>query len=39
MAEVSEFDMALPRMMDRRVIGLPGLTALLAERGYRGVTS
>ena len=39
MAELSEFDMALPRMMDRRVIGLPGLAALPAERGYRGVTS
>ena len=39
MAELSEFDMALSRMMDRRVIGFPGLVALPDERGYRGVTS
>jgi hypothetical protein len=39
MAELSEFGMALSRMLDRRVIGFPGLAALLAERGYRGVTS
>ena len=25
-------------MMDRRAIGSPGLAALLAERGYRGMT-
>ena len=39
MAELSEFDMASSRMMDRRVIGFPGLIALPAERDYRGVTS
>jgi hypothetical protein len=39
MAELSEFGMVLPRMLDRRVIGFPGLSALLAERGYHGVTS
>ena len=39
MAELSEFGMALSRMLNRRVIGFPGLAALLAERGYRGVTS
>ena len=39
MAELSEFGMALSRMMDRRVIGFPGPAALLAERGYCGVTS
>jgi hypothetical protein len=38
MAELSEFGVALSRMMDRRAIGFPGLAAVLAERGYRGVT-
>jgi len=37
MAELSEFGVALSRMMDRRAIGFPSLAALLAERGYRGV--
>src|SRR5215211_6222419 len=31
MAELSEFDMALSRMMDRRVIGFPGLVILFAS--------
>jgi hypothetical protein len=39
MAELSDFGMALSRMMNRRVIGFPGLAALLAERGSRAVTS
>lgn len=38
MAELSEFGVALSRMMERRAIGFPGLAAVLAERGYRGVS-
>jgi len=38
MSELSEFGVALSRMMDRRAIGFPGLAAVLAERGYHGVS-
>jgi hypothetical protein len=37
MAELSEFGVALSWMMDHRATGFPGLAAVLAERGYRGV--
>lgn len=38
MAELSEFGVALSRIMDRRPIGFARLAAVLAERGYHGVT-
>ena len=38
MAELCECGVMLSWMMDHRATGFPGLAAVLAERGYRGVT-
>jgi hypothetical protein len=35
MAELSEFGVALSRMMDRRAVGFPGLAAVLALPYWR----